>query len=390
MPNQVGAGCRRPAAPTTRRPLRRLPLWRLLLWPALTLALTLLPAGCVAPGTAPGAETGAAGRDPLLTWLDLRPVSALQPIGLLAPFEGLERRQGYDALDALRRAIADSPPTAALLPLALDSSRDPTRAAQKLLLDPNLAAVLGPLAPHALPAPADAAALHALGAGRWLAPFALTPAGWAAPDDPAWLQALISGAAEAAAGQGATQLLLATGESGATASFAALLTQAQREGIAAPIPIVWEGDPASPALELPPGSALLWLGNGAVAAERAAALRLAGQPNALWLAPWAADALFFEHLGAALADAPDAATGAAASDAWQGLYTLAWQDAGFDTWAAERPGAAPERYAQEVAAAQLAATVANVAAADPSAGAAAWRLVAWQLTAQGERLPLGD
>ena len=72
-------------------------------------------------------------------------------IGVLAPFEGLHRRSGYAALEAVRAAIADfSNVDAGILPLALDDGDQPqqaVRSAQKLLADPRVAAVVGPLSP---------------------------------------------------------------------------------------------------------------------------------------------------------------------------------------------------------------------------------------------------
>ena len=73
-------------------------------------------------------------------------------IGVLAPFEGLHRRSGYAALDAVRAAIADFPyADAGILPLALDDGARPAqavRSAQKLLVDPRVKAVVGPLTPE--------------------------------------------------------------------------------------------------------------------------------------------------------------------------------------------------------------------------------------------------
>ena len=70
-------------------------------------------------------------------------------IGLLAPFEGLYRQSGYEALAAMRAALAEhQPPNIEVLPLALDTSADPEqarRAAAKLLRDDSVVAVIGPL-----------------------------------------------------------------------------------------------------------------------------------------------------------------------------------------------------------------------------------------------------
>lgn len=82
----------------------------------------------------------------LLSCSSMRPVVK---IGLLAPFEGLHRESGYEALSAMRAALADYPlDEFEALPLALDTSADPAqarRAAAKLLRDGSVAAVIGPL-----------------------------------------------------------------------------------------------------------------------------------------------------------------------------------------------------------------------------------------------------
>ena len=80
-------------------------------------------------------------------------------IGLLAPFEGLHRESGYEALSAMRAALAAHPlPYVEVLPLALDTSADPAqarRAAAKLLRDESVVAVVGPLQPRQVAAVAD-------------------------------------------------------------------------------------------------------------------------------------------------------------------------------------------------------------------------------------------
>ena len=82
----------------------------------------------------------------LLSCSSMRPVVK---IGLLAPFEGLHRESGYEALAAMRAALADYPlDEFEALPLALDTSADPVqarRAAAKLLRDDAVATVVGPL-----------------------------------------------------------------------------------------------------------------------------------------------------------------------------------------------------------------------------------------------------
>ncbi len=80
-------------------------------------------------------------------------------IGLLAPFEGLHRESGYEALTAMRAALADYPlDKFEALPLALDTSADPAqarRAAVKMLRDEAVAAVVGPLQSRQVSAVAD-------------------------------------------------------------------------------------------------------------------------------------------------------------------------------------------------------------------------------------------
>ena len=82
----------------------------------------------------------------LLSCTSTRPVVK---IGLLAPFEGLHRESGYEALSAMRAALADFPlKEFEAVPLALDTSADPAharRAAAKMLRDDSVVAVVGPL-----------------------------------------------------------------------------------------------------------------------------------------------------------------------------------------------------------------------------------------------------
>ena len=97
-------------------------------------------------------------------------------IGLLAPFEGLYRQSGYEALAAMRAALADHQPSnVEVLPLALDTSADPEqarRAAAKLLRDDSVVAVIGPLQS---PQVAAAAELIAGSEVDWHLPLAPRP-----------------------------------------------------------------------------------------------------------------------------------------------------------------------------------------------------------------------
>lgn len=84
-----------------------------------------------------------------LTLLSCNSTRPVVKIGLLAPFEGLHRESGYEALSAMRMALADYPlENFDALPLALDTSADPAqarRAAAKMLRDETVVAVVGPL-----------------------------------------------------------------------------------------------------------------------------------------------------------------------------------------------------------------------------------------------------
>lgn len=151
----------------------------------------------------------------LLAVLLLASCSNVRPIvkiGLIAPFEGLHRRSGYEALAAMRQAIADAPISpVGFVPLALDDSADPERtrrAARKLLIDPQVKAVIGPLSPALAEASGDV--LRHSGV-VWFAPFAVAPAGgFAAPlDDGLWASGLVAAVGAAVQQQGATALVLA-------------------------------------------------------------------------------------------------------------------------------------------------------------------------------------
>ncbi len=162
----------------------------------------------------------------------VRPVAK---IGLIAPFEGLYRETGYEALDALRAAIeACAPAGVDVLPLALDDSNRPDnarRAAAKLLLDPTTAAVIGPYGYDT-----TIAASQELSASRvnWLAPLMLGADGrFAAPDgDLGWLARPIAAITVAAESEGAQQARRRRSPQEWHAPLAARLAE-----VSAPIPV---------------------------------------------------------------------------------------------------------------------------------------------------------
>ena len=121
--------------------------------------ISLLRAGCVTIGRA---QSSLCAVFCLIISLSLSACSSTRPvvkIGLLAPFEGLHRESGYEALSAMRVALADYPLVEVdALPLALDTSADPVqahRSALKMLRDDSVVAVIGPLQTRTVSAVAE-------------------------------------------------------------------------------------------------------------------------------------------------------------------------------------------------------------------------------------------
>ena len=174
-------------------------------------------------------------------------------IGLLAPFEGVYRQEGYDALAAMRAAIEEQNPSGIdVLPLALDSSLDGARAAQKVLADPSVVTVVGPYW-----------AAEALSGGeffdgdRWQHPFA--PSG-----DANWTVKAVDAAVAFAEGE-------------------------RRRLVLAGIPPGWpqtDVGTVAGADDVQAGQAVLWLGDAALGADFAQALwqRLPDAPIGLYAA----------------------------------------------------------------------------------------------------------
>ena len=187
---------------------------------------------------------------PLL--VSCRSVRPVVKIGLLAPFEGVQRRTGYAALTAMRLAISDADSAVALIPLALDEGADPEtarRSAQKLLLAQDLGAVVGPTTPASLAVVGDVITTHPL---PWYVPYTspLTPDGRADPADFAkqrWLLPLIQAVARVEQQRGQQRLLVAGGTSPwpAEAALGAILPILRSEDVAeitAQDAVFWVGD----------------------------------------------------------------------------------------------------------------------------------------------------
>lgn len=245
-----------------------------------------------------------------------RPIRPVEKIGLLAPFEGLYRRTGYAALDAMRAALSASPRGRVdRLPLALDTSRDPVRTAQKLLADSSVRAVVGPLsladAGAAQPVLAEAPPL-------WLAPFAIDANGSFAPvnQPDQWVQPWLGAIAQTARQQGYNRLVVA--------GWPALWSQlALASDPSHPSFIVLSDDPAT----VQPGDAVFHAGDAATVANYLHRLR-AHQPNVpLYLGLQGEDPVLLEH-----------------SEIIHGVYWMTWLDDGYEAWTTQYGVESPLRY----------------------------------------------
>jgi hypothetical protein len=289
----------------------------------------------------------------LLTACSAPPITQ---IGVLAPFEGLYRRSGYATLETTRGVLEAAPHGGAgLMPLALDTSRDARRALEKLSVSPDVGAVVGPLTPQEA-----AGGAEILGGTPWFAPWAINEQGFVDPAAGEWLQALLAVAANDAATVGARSLAVAGWDA------AALPGSVDSATANLALPLEWIDSP----LAVRSGDGVLWLGDAALGARFVAALRerLPGTP--VWLAPWAADQVFTEHLRAAgLAD-------------WKRLYWIVWLDQGYAAWAATHESESIATYVMEQAARQAVAAVTQSSQVAPS-----WRPSLYELTPSGDTLP---
>lgn len=286
---------------------------------------------------------------------DVRPAVK---IGLIAPFEGLHRRTGYEALAAMRAAIAETPAGAVgVLPLALDDSGDPVqaqRALAKLLASSDVAAIVGPLSPALAAAVAGGPPAAPL-----LAPFALPgreltggaePAAWAAP--------LVQSVGELAAANAARGLVLA----GWTPGWPDL-TAAEWSALAG-LPVRLSNDPAS----VNDGEAVLWLGAADSGAAYLDDLR-AGQPDAqFWLGLAGDDPVFAERTAARTR-----------------VYWVVWVDDGYNAWAAAHSPSSPSAYLVYRATQAALRKMADPDDAPPPPPT--WRVQAYTFDAAGDPVP---
>lgn len=293
----------------------------------------------------------------LLLVTSCTPIRPVIKLGLLAPFEGLERRSGYAALDATRTAIAGMPAAAMdVMPLALDTSTDARRASQKLLQDGSVAAIIGPLDPQSAHKMQDVVSAEAM---PWIAPFALTASGFTAPDDPAWVAALVAALADVARDQGAQRLTLAGWTPGWPAPDAAIWQQEFA------LPLVFVTDIAG-TLD---GDAVVWLGAPDTGAQFFSALRSSALAASFWLVNQASQPLFVEHAHSVM------------QQTWGDVYWAIWLPLGYTLQTTQPPS--PITIAVDAATVQALAQVLDQAPPKQD-----WQMQVVRLSHAGEILPV--
>lgn len=290
----------------------------------------------------------------------LRSTRPLAKIALIAPFEGLYRQTGYDALDALRLAIAESPDAPVdLLPLALDDSADPLRSprtAQKILADPETAAIVGPLSPATM---AAAAPILANSPVPWIAPLRIDPGGaFAPPASEAWAMLLLTEIAAAARAQGAARMLVV--HAPGWPDFSTL------EPNAFDLPLQIAEDARSALEQFMPGDAFLWLGEAHEGALVLGELRAQHADAIFWLGPQGGDPVFAAH---AQISAP--------------VFWAIWSDDAYNHPSQADSALSPGAYLVYRAAQ---AAVAQAAGRQPEA-THAWRIAFYRLDASGISTP---
>ncbi|MFN8491678.1 MAG: hypothetical protein U0350_29030 [Caldilineaceae bacterium] len=286
----------------------------------------------------------------------LRPVAK---IGLLAPFEGLYRRTGYTALAAMRSAIAEnSLPDLDLLPLALDDSRDPQRAAQKLLVDQSVRALVGPQNPFAFPSTLD---VSLAAKPSWILPFEVAPDTnqFAEPRTAtAWATDLIATVAAQARHQQAQRLVLA----GWMPGWPQLSEAAWTAKTGMPVRLLDD------AKKVVASDAVFWLGSPDGAAVYLGELRKSQPSVPFWLGLQGGDPVFVER---AKLSGP--------------IFWATWLGDDYAQWAAHHEPATPFAYLVYRATRQ---SIAALAGHPNQKGEPVWRVQMFSLDAAGKSEPL--
>jgi branched-chain amino acid transport system substrate-binding protein len=253
-------------------------------------------------------------------------VRPIVKIGLIAPFEGLYRQSGYAALDAMRQAMAEcAPPGIDVLPLALDDSGDPARAqraAQKLLIDPTVRAIVGPLLITSIPAVAGV--ITSTSTMPWFVPSLVAPmGGFGDSAASAWLEAQVDYIAVDAS---AARVLLLGLPTKAHFSINTAVPTLRVDNLDVALTTIAEGD------------ALLWLGKPDEGARWLIALRQAKTNIDFWLAEQAGIDVFAAHVAAPVA------TGTVDYDRnRKKIHWLLWTNSDYNQWlqsgnSASQPG----------------------------------------------------
>ncbi len=293
-------------------------------------------------------------------------------IGLLASFEGLQRRSGYEALAVMRMALDEvAQADRAVIPLAMNAGADGAeaqRAVRKMLRDPEVKAVVGPYDPELIEAIRPIMAERQI---PWFLPFELDPAvGMASAVAPSrWAQALLDAVATAARQQGHDRLVLA----GDSAGWPPEEELAKME---TPLPVALLNGATADLLNtsvLNERDALFWLGDPASGAEYFETIRQAHPEISFWLGPWGSDPIFRER-----------------TTAPRFVYWVSWIDDGYKAWqqAATRHGI-PDSPAAYLT---FRATVAALVTVDllPPAPTAHWQLQTFAIQEDGTSQPVQD
>jgi hypothetical protein len=284
-------------------------------------------------------------------------------IGLVAPFEGIYREHGYEALAAMRAAIAEAETRGLqIMPLALDMGDDPEEARRtvaKLMADPTVRAVVGPLTPQ------TAAAVVPQMNGRnvpWYLPFIPTRSAGRFPAQGDWAIEFVSAVARAAEERGSRGLALA----GWNAGWPAFNHEEWRRATGGYAIRVID-DPAA----VQPEEAVLWLGDAAEGANFFGHLRTSHATVPFWLATAGDGPVFLRRALAELQQLNyDGEPGP--------IYWATWLDERFESWQANHHPNSPTAYAV------YRATEAAIAAMTGAPLApTAWRIQIFQLQADG-------
>lgn len=264
------------------------------------LTLAFLPASCLPRSTPPIAK-----------------------IGLIAPFEGLYRRTGYELLAAMRAAVADARYSLAdspmeVFPKALnDSGNAPValRAFAKLKVDPAVYAIFFPLTPWvgAVSVETGCAREPADASSRWFHVWLRDEQSSCVAarqlDSAFSIESMVAAIAGAAARQGAERLLVA-------GTSVALPTSAAN-------PINQFGS----MMDVGPTDALLWLGPPAAGANLYNQLRIHNDASAFWMGPLGGDPVFVEH-----------------ATSHHRVYWAIWTDSNYNSWAESHNPSSPLAY----------------------------------------------